>query len=269
VRTYIYTEDYLAIDLTNWKNGGNGQTLIDYIDTLNNPPVPPVNKLLLPLMFVDSAQGSGNTGQAIPLLRFPGALVTSDTAPSGYTVKVPVIVARATTADPRTHSTMSLLGAETIVWHNVIEAIPFSGNSGASNTGPLDVFSVTSGSSGEPAGGLAAVRVNYPFQAATMVSYPSNSNQPFVNQQDPTTFRVLNANTADDTHVSAMDPNGFLNGGTPVAPSSQPGFYSGPYGGTYGLGTLGAVDLQVRPFRKTITCQAIYRREVFGASPSQ
>ena len=262
VRANIYTEDYLAIDLTSWQSGGSATTLLDYIDTLS---LPPVNKLLLPLMFVDSAPGSGTTGQTIPLLRYPGALVTSQTAPSGYTVKVPIITSRASVADPRSNSSMQLLGAETILWHNVIEAIQFNGSS---STGPLDVFSVTSGSSGEPAGGLAAVRVNYPFQAATMVSYPSNTNQPFVVQSDPSTFRVLNANVADDAHVQSSDPNNFLNGGTPVAPTPPNGFYSGTYGGSYGLGTLGAVDLQVRPFRKTISCQAIYRREVFGASTS-
>ncbi len=267
VRTNIYSEDYLAIDLTDWMLNpvNSGQTLIGYIDTL---PLPPVNKLLLPLMFVTSTTGSGNAGQTMPLLRYPGALVTSSTAPSGYTVKVPVIVSRAGVADPRPHSSMQLLGGEIIVWHNVVEAIPFADSSGNQS----DVFSVTSGTSGSlgvPAGGLAAVRVNYPFQAATMVSYPppANPSQPFVVQSEPSTFRVLNPNIADDAQVQSSDPNNFLNGGTPVAPNSQSGFYSGTYGGTYGLGALGAVDLQVRPFRKTITCQAIYRREVFGASP--
>jgi Flp pilus assembly protein TadG len=262
VRTYIYTEDYLAIDLTNWMSNpaNSGETLLDYIDKLT-PAVPPVNKLLLPLMFVSYMQGQGSSGQGVPLLRFPGALVTSTTAPSGYTVKVPLVVARAPVADPR-GSNIELLGAETIIWKNVVEAIPFSDNSGTQ----YDVFSVASGSSGTgvPAGGLAAVRVNYPFQAATMASYPYNPNQPFVVQSDPTTFRVINPNTANDSQVSSTDPNNFLNGGQPVAPSVQTGFYSGTYGGQYGLGTLGAVDLQVRPFRKTISCQAIYRREVFG-----
>jgi hypothetical protein len=218
-------------------------------------------------MFVDSAPGTASgSGTTKNLLRFPGALVTSSTAPSGFTVLVPVIVSRASTSDPRPNSNMQLLGSETIVWHAVVEAIPFADNTG----NQYDVFSVTSPSanatSAIPAGGLAAVRVNYPFQAATMVSYPPppNPNQPFVVQGEPSTFRVLNANTANDTNVSSSDPNNFLNGGTPVAPNAQPGFYSGPYGGTYGLGTLGAVDLQVRPFRKTISCQAIYRREVFG-----
>jgi hypothetical protein len=188
-------------------------------------------------------------------------------------VKVPLVVSRAQVADPRPGSGLPLQGAETIVWHNVIEAIPFS-----DGTGQYDVFSVASGSPSStggttspiPAGGLAAVRVNYPYQAATMVSYPApNPNQPFVVQNDPTTFRVLNANTANDQGVSASDPFEILNGATPVAPTPPSGFYSGVYGGTYGLGTLGAVDLAVRPFRKTISCQAIYRREVFGASSSE
>jgi hypothetical protein len=269
VRSHIYTEDYLAIDLTAWKNGNSGLTLIEYIDTISDPPVPPVNKLLIPLMFVDTVQGTGANGQSVPLLRYPGALVSSDTAPSHYTVKVPIIINRGSTSDPRPGSATPLLGAETIVWHNVIEAIKFSDGS---DNPPGDVFSVvTKSSSGSTSTfaaptGLAAVRVNYPFQAASMVSYPppANPSQPFVVQNELSTFRVINPNVAEDNQVSASDPYGFLKGGSPVAPSSQPGFYSGTYGGPYGLGAVGAVNLQVRPFRKTITCQAIYRREVFG-----
>ena len=236
VQSQIYTEDYLAIDLTNWMNSSSGLSLVDYVDSLS-PPVPPVNKLLLPLMFVDSA-----TVQSLdvskPLLRYPGALITSSTAPSGFTVKVPLVVTRSAT------------GSETIVWHSVVEGIPFGTQQ--------DVFSVTSGTSGAPAGGLAAVRINYPFQAATMVSYPQNLANPL----EP---NVLNPNQANDAAVQASDPNNVLDGQSLVAPNLPVGSsYSGTYGGAYGLGTYGAVGQVVRPFRKVISCQAIYRREVFS-----
>jgi len=76
VRETVYTEDYLAIDVS--EQAGD---LIEYLDSLD-PPVPPVNMLLVPVMFVDQVGDRR-------ILRYPGALVTSPTAPSGYTVRFP------------------------------------------------------------------------------------------------------------------------------------------------------------------------------------
>src|SRR5207253_11366773 len=85
----VYSEDFLAIDITNW---GPNQTLLEFLDSLNPPAgLPTGNRLLVPLMMqMDSSQN-----QAIPrnkkLLVYPGALVAKRDAPSGFTVQIPVV----------------------------------------------------------------------------------------------------------------------------------------------------------------------------------
>jgi hypothetical protein len=75
-------------------------------------------------------------------------------------------------------------------------------------------------------------------------------------------------NVADDDAVNDPDgPPGDLVGGDLV---DEQGLYAGTYGGRYGLGAQGALGSQqltggrpVRPFRRVISAQAIYRREIF------
>jgi hypothetical protein len=216
----IYSEDFLAIDVTTWDQS---QHLIAYLDTL---PIPKVNKALVPLMFVSTVT-NGDT--PIRLLRFPGALVTSTTASSGYTVKVPVVGSR------------DDAGVETIRWADVVE--PVSNTDG-------DVFSVASAERG-----VAAVRINYPFQAAAMTGFQPNPAGPF----EP---NGANPITADDSQVVADAVPG---GGSLVAPDAPASAdYAGTYGGAYGLGEQGAFGKQVRPFRRVISAQAMYRREVLA-----
>jgi hypothetical protein len=228
-----YSEDFLAIDVSGQPAG---MTLFEYLDTAtfgpDNRRVPIVNKMLAPAMIISRVGGT-------TLLRYPGALVTSSTAPSGYTVKIPVVTGRAANS------------AETITWRNVVEGMQQATGAGTTE----DMFPVTSASRG-----LSALRINYPFQAASLVAFQppapgsldGNLNRPFV---------------ADDGSVTAEPLTG-----TPVAPDTDgPGFYGGPYGGAYGLGELGALNspqlangLPVRPFRRVVTAQAVARREVFG-----
>jgi len=217
----IYSEDFLAIDVTAWDQS---QHLIAYLDTL---PIPKVNKALVPLMFVSTVTTDGGSLQ---LLRFPGALVTSTTASSGYTVKVPVVGSR------------DAAGVETIRWADVVE--PVSNTDG-------DVFSIRSAERG-----VAAVRINYPFQAAAMTGFQPSPDGPF----EP---NGANPITADDSQVVVVGD--VPEGGVPVAPDAPANSdYAGTYGGEYGLGEQGAFARQVRPFRRVISAQAMYRREVFS-----
>jgi hypothetical protein len=180
--------------------------------------LPVVNRALLPLMIRDG-----------DLLRFPGALV-SEAAwirphnPSGLGVWIPIVQGR----DPDT-------GIETITWRAVLEEVrtdPGDPGSGA--------FSVLS-----PEGGLAALRVNVPLQAAALVQFV-----PGTDAEEP-----LRPALADDAAVTAAPvPLGSL-----VVP---PGGV-GPYSGTYGLGSLEALGAGVRPFRRLIAAQAVFRREVY------
>jgi len=148
----------------------------------------------------------------------PGAVVDSPTSPSGLSVLVPRVDAR----DPDT-------GAETgITLVPVLEEV-----------GPGS-FSALS-----PERGLVAVRLNVPYQSATLSAYlPAAETTP---QGD--TF---------NQPVIAADPGG---GGYRIAGPGPDG--TGPYSGTYGLGELFVLGQSVRPFRRLIAAQAMFRREVY------
>jgi len=116
-----------------------------------------------------------------------------------------------------------------------------------------------------PHAGLVALRINFPFQAATMSSFDNDRDG------DPTDSNINEPNVADDASVTEPAP---LPEGTPIAPDVAPGRYAGTYGGAYGLGEQGALNspqlaagFPLRPFRRVITGQAIYRREVFSNGP--
>ena len=153
----IYSEDFLTIDITNQPND---QDLLTYLDSQFSPNgIPSGNKLLIPLMVVmDSTQNS-----TIPAgsrwLVYPGALVASSTAPTGYTVLIPTV-------------TYSAGGTETVAkqasWLHVVE---------------LDTaaFQLTS-----PQRGVASVRVNYPFQAAAV---SGRYRDPAAPDADPTSLQ--------------------------------------------------------------------------------
>jgi len=234
----IYSEDYLAIDISAWS--GSSVSLLEFLQS-QTPSVPLVNQAMLPLMFIDTAGGK-------TLLRYPGALVTSTTAPSGFTVKVPILTGNSPSGGP-----------EQIEWHDVLEEILDS-----SGNGPFSVAWTDASGTNPLPGGMVALRLNYPFEAATMAGY----QPPALNNNGETLPNVGSPVQADDGGVSAVNsPNG---GGSPVAPDSPPPdfqsgvAFAGPYGGTYGLGEMGLYGGTVRPFRRVVSSQAIFRREVFG-----
>lgn len=213
----LYSEDYLVIELTNRS----------FEEVLADPNLPLVNQQLVPLMFKEQIGG-------VEYLRYPGALVTSTTAASGYTVKIPYL---------------SVVGdVETIDWHDVVEPI----------SKETDSFSVTSQDRG-----VVALRINYPFQAASLSSYPP-ANGEFPRPQ-----------IANDEAIAIGD-DAALNGGQAVAADLAEPDRNGPrygsaasgtaYAGKYGLGVHGAMARPARPFRKIISAQAIFRREVFSTS---
>jgi hypothetical protein len=186
---------------------------------------PTVNRILLPLMVVNQVGDE-------QYLQFPGAVV--DYTPLGgtafRTVRVPQVVSRG--AD----------GVETIRWVDVIEEIRFVATDPTSGA-----FSMLSTG---PELGLVALRVNCPYQAATMSAF-----QPVdVTDPDPTNEAIL----ANDGGVTVQ--NSFGTAPVDSGPSSG-GIYDGPYG----LGKFYALNKEVRPFRRLISGQAVFRREVFTA----
>jgi hypothetical protein len=234
----VYDPNYLAINISGMQPG---QSLFDFF-AAEGITLPSVNQALLPMMISDSANG-------VALLRYPGALITSTPATtkpgySGFTVAVPLVVSP------------SGVGPETIEWHAVLEEITDSTGNGA--------FSVAATPPSGMPGGVVAVRLNYPFQAATMAGYQA----PALDGNGETLPTADNPMIADDGGVTAT--NAIPGGGSLVAPDPPPPdaqsgtAYSGPYGGTYGLGEMGLYKQTVRPFRRVMSAQAVVRREVFG-----
>jgi hypothetical protein len=186
--------------------------------------LPAVNQALYSLMIADQVTLDGSQRQ---VLRYPGAILRK---PNGaFTVGIPVVTARDDT------------GTETIHWAPVLEEIK-----PADQSSPFSVLSRQRG--------LAAVRINYPFQAAALSGFREGPGAALEPANVP-----IQANDAG-VHADNSPPGGA----TPV----DPGQAGGPYAGPYGLGRQFALAQTIRPFRKLLSAQAVYRREIFAeASP--
>lgn len=155
--------------------------------------------------------------------RFPGAVVTN--AEGHPTVLIPVLNDAGTAYR----------------WVAPVEEIVQDGNVRpyALSTDP-DVLS-----------GIVALRINYPAQSATSLAYVEVDG----GEQAP--------QVADDSEVT-IDP-------LPAHyqlyyPSPNPPHVdgeSGVHAGQYGLGQHLALQTKIRPYRKVLSVQAVYRREVF------
>lgn len=165
---------------------------------------PVLNAQLYPLMIPDFTRG---------VLYYPGSIVAGTNQSTGANYTHAGIYRLDTT-------TGAMLPTPVPV---VQEIVPMS-NNGAS---PFDVTS--------PQQGLVALRINYPFNAATMVSY--------------------NYSTGGQGQTVS----------TPVV-SSETGDTPGPYAGSDGGGELLAWGETVRPFQRLISAQAVYRREMFASA---
>ena len=223
----IYDDDLLVIDLASIP----GDLSLQDVASL----LPPVNRILLPMMISDRIGGAD-------VLRFPGALVASTNGgsppplnPTGLTVKVPRVLGR--DAD----------GVETIDFVDVVEEILADPDDPLSGAFSVDSTLATDGiPDNDFLIGVAAVRINIPVQAASLTGFQSGDD-PFA----PNGNDVI---LADDAGVTVVGdaPGGFVEGENIT--------YSGPYG----LGRQFALGREVRPFRRLIRAQAVFRREVFA-----
>jgi len=130
-------------------------------------------------------------------------------------------------------------GLETIRWVGVVEEIT---NGSFSVASPL------------PQRGLAAVRINYPFQAAILSGFQQNAAGPF----EPNLDNEILADDENVTESNAPSTGAVLGAGDFAADAV------GTYAGPYGLGRQLALGQTLRPFRKLLSAQAIFRREVFN-----
>lgn len=228
VRTRIYDPEGLVIPLA---------SDADMDAFFANAPV--VNRALRPLMIVDQPAPGGPR-----YLRYPGALLSDPSSSTGLTVGIPLVDAR----DPDT-------GAETIRWVGVVEEIRCDRDD--PGAGPFSAVTPDSPPACLPpdsARGMVALRINYPYQAGVLTAHTVNPAEPF----EPTVGRPIGA---DDNAVIELNPDARP-GGLLEGPAGLPDYpvYSGPYG----LGRqLAYGGRTVRPFRRLLSAQAIYRREVF------
>lgn len=187
---------------------------------------PLINRMLLPIMIRDNIAGRD-------FLHFPGAVLL-DSATNKYTVWVPNVISRDTD------------GTETIRWLPVLEEVVANPND--PSTGPFSL------ASNGPERGLVALRINCPYQASTMTAYRVIGGAP--------SMQPVKAN---DDGVGAAAPSGTSFVGTEGNPNDLGP--SAAYSGKYGLGkmyAMGAGAGGVRPFRRLISQQSIFRREVFS-----
>lgn len=210
---------------------------------------PVVNQQLRSVMIVD--QSVDQSISKLGLLRYPGALVTpspaepdhplpDDFTPTPYRVVIPQVKAAAD-------------GMETIVWRPVVEEI----DPGA--------FSIVPRPEVDPRRqGFVGIRINYPFQAASLVAYRPSPEGPF----EPNGANAVLANDAGVTQENDIPGGRAL---ADLTPENRPNRLLQPHGGRFGLGSLQAGVARdnlggqsVRPFRRLLMGQAIYRREVFG-----
>ncbi len=244
VRQRVFDPSFLVIDMDNFPDETEMEA---FMATL-----PPVNQALRPGMILDHGalppsvqpdpEGRGGsigikTGpkRIRTLLRYPGALLLNSSLPpghpsSGFSVGIPAVVGR------------NKDGVETIRWIPVMEEIRPDSLDPA--TGPFSLMSPG------PQKGLAAVRINYPFQSGMLSGYQNGRRR--VGQPN-----LDNPILARDSEVTAL--NAPTGGVFRFASSGEAGTYAGPFG----LGRQFALNDELRPFRKLLSGQAIFRREVF------
>ncbi|MBS0209853.1 MAG: pilus assembly protein [Planctomycetes bacterium] len=230
VRQQIFNEALLVVPSSTLSE--LGLTLTQYAAKY----MPLINQLLVPVMFYDAGLGA---------YRYPGTVVKNE---QGETT-VRVLMAE---------------GPNQYAWHGVVEEMGTYGSLDASVTGSFSVTAsapITSGTTSGILPGTVRLRINYPFQAAGLIAYQPSATNPMVASTAPTT-PIL----ADDSHVSFTNSLSGYTLATQSSGSSGSGF--GAYAGEYGLGQMvawgSAAPNGVRPFRRVVSGQGVYRREVFG-----
>ncbi|MBK7876190.1 MAG: pilus assembly protein [Planctomycetes bacterium] len=189
---------------------------------------PALNRMLTPLMIRERLDlGAGER----EYFHYPGAIVrivNPGPFDPPFTVMIPKVVSR--DAD----------GVETIEWLPVVEEVRPDTYAADPATAPFSLAST-----GRQRG-LVSLRVNYPYQAASMSAFL------------PTGTGVNTPAQANDEGVVEA---ASLPSGQELA-NAQGGNQT--YSGRYGLGKQFALGQQVRPFRRLLTSQAMFRREVFS-----
>jgi hypothetical protein len=224
----IYDERYLVVR----RSEIGARTLGQFAAT----EMPLLNRLLVGVMIFDPSYDPDGDGG---VFRYPGAIVRNVTT-GAETVLVPVMA-------------YDDSGEETIIrWVAPVEEIrvDVSGD-GFPDTGPFSVIAPP----GAPPGfapGTVALRINYPAQAAGLINRSRDAGA------------VFSGDDLEVTEDGDVGSNYEL-----IVPHNEGPFDSRGtsriHAGRYGLGRQAAyyLELGVRPYRRVLTAEAIYRREVF------
>ncbi len=236
VRSRIYDDAYLVFDLDRFYDANpRGSVFTDIV-----PSLPLLNQQLVTMMIVDRPIVDGVRRW---LLRYPGALMTRNeaaTAPSGRSYESWV-------EDKLTVGIPLLDSAGGLRWVGVVEEIESPDG---------DPFNVAN----PRTQGIVALRMNYPFQSAAMSSFRRDRTDP----QYPFESTVGRWNLSESIPAATSAP-----GGTPInQPIDRDPNNSQTFGGNLGFGVQGAFGSAVRPYRRVISAQAIYRREIFSGPPT-
>lgn len=225
----VYSKNFLVLDVTGQPPD---KTLLEYLDSLS---IPLGNRLLVPLMVLESHDSNPLVPVGSRWLRHPGGMVEKQgtTGSTPYAVAIPTYVAG--------NEDGPLKGDAD--WPDVVEIAPDNAST---------AFSLIDAAPGQPAmlRGIVSLVVNFPFQAAG----PPKAYMPggLFGPKDPT------------------DPNNRLPRAVAATPVT-PGIYAGPEGlGEFvaagsdlaGNAVIGP-EVRVRPYRRVLSSQGIYRREVF------
>jgi len=229
----IYDPQWLVLDLDRLETCG---ALVESpggeapLDRFARERLPLLNQQLRPLMISEDVPASADPeGKARRLVRYPGALLVRSTPPgdpcaSDFTVAIPTLEDASGAARQQVH------------WLPVVEPI-------ANATGG-DRFPVSGG-------GLAAVRIHYPFQALLWsAAYPS--------PPDPSGRGNLGSRIVEKDVVEA---NAAARGGALIGARDA---LLGPYAGRFGAGVQLSVGERVRPYARVLRGEALFPREVVG-----
>lgn len=235
----IFDEQYLAVPFGDLPSVNANQHII--AEYFADKPL--INRMLAPLMFADMQNN---------VVRYPGAIVTN-TDTGNVTVLVPIVTGR------------NASGVESgIEWRSVVEEIRPTTS--------------TSGSLPFSAGGTVNLRINYPFQAGHLTAHQielsdgSQTTNPAEILDDPGPLRSIPV-LADENGPAFAPPPPYQLVADPVDAT----VIGGTHTGQYGLGHMFTRREQftrrdqepvippiiVRPYRRVLTAQAIYRREIF------
>lgn len=220
--------------------------------------LPLINRLLFSVYVYDPD---------INMVRYPGTLVTNGDLDT--TVVIPIIGPGNRDATTGVNP-IGTSGADTISeWRRVVEEVTPTGET----AGPYSITASPGQQGGLGQPGMVALRINYPYQSSALVAYVHTDADGNVIPPPETIGRdgVLNVPiTANDADIIGADTATFPDGQTLAAagyalvnPSADPNIGASAHRGAYGFGETRAFLTTVRPYRKVITAQGIYRREVF------